>query len=218
LLGNGSGLAVNPQGVVRPVLTGPVVLADGNTLDFLRIAGTAGDAVDGNGQNGGTVTNCEIANTTANGEGVGIEGSTGIWNVSNNTITNIVEIGVFVTTTGSSSLTVTINNNDITNCGLDAIGFSSLNTSQITAQVQGNTMTGNVAGATFEAIALQASAICLDIENNTNDDVYLFDRVASATLEVEQFATPTIPSNTGTAQLAPLSDPVTAVNDGACGF
>ena len=68
LLGSGSTL-VNSQAVNRPQLTGPVVLADGNTLDFLRIEGTNGDALDGIGQTSGTVTNCEVANTLSGGTG-----------------------------------------------------------------------------------------------------------------------------------------------------
>ena len=84
LLGSGSVLA---QGAPRPQLTGPVVLADGNTLDFLRIEGTNGDALDGNGQTGGTITNCEVANTMAGGnggDGLSVLDCQGRWTVGNN--------------------------------------------------------------------------------------------------------------------------------------
>jgi hypothetical protein len=94
LLGSGSVLA---QGVVRPELTGPIVLADGNTLDFLRIEGTAGDAIDGDDQTSGTVTNCEIADTTNVGSGVQARSVRGTWTIENNVMSNLAGIGVDVT-------------------------------------------------------------------------------------------------------------------------
>jgi Bacterial Ig domain/Right handed beta helix region len=216
LLGSGSVLA---QGTpVRPVLTGPVVLADGCTLDFLRIDGTAGDAVDGNGQNGGTVTNCEIASTSALGRGVAVMPGTGTWNVSDNTITGVAGLGIDLRTSGSGQMTATVNNNTITGSGFDALGVLSENTSQLTAQALGNTFTGNQAGATFEALAGDTSVMCLDMENNTNDDVYVFDRETTATLEVEEFAEPTFAGNTGTIDNGSVFEPVQPVADGACGF
>lgn len=223
LLGSGSTL-VNPQGATRPVLTGPVVLADGNTLDFLRIDGTGGDAVDGNGQNGGTVTNCEIANTTSNGEGVGAENASGTWNISNNTITNAAEIGIAITTTGASTLTATVNNNNISGSGLDAIAFVSENTSQCTAQVHGNVMTGNQANFTFEVIVGNTATFCLDLENNQNDDVYVLSNSdTGSVLNVEELVIGpphSVPSNTGTVEIdagAGFSNP-TSRADGFCGF
>ena len=185
LLGSGSTL-VNPQGSTRPQLTGPVVLTDGNTLDFLRIENSPDDSVDGDNQNGGTITNCEIV--TSGGEGVQVRPGTGTWSISNNTITNAVGLGVALQTTGAGQMTSMINSNTIAGSGFNAIGFTSENSSQLTAQVQSNTMTGNAMGATFEAFSFGTAVVCLDIESNTNDDIYVFDRSASATLEVEQLA------------------------------
>lgn len=214
LLGEGSVLA---QGTaVRPTLTGPVVLADGCTVDFVRVAGTTGSAIDAMGQNGGIVTNCEIANLTNNGDGVCAEEVSGTWNISGNTITNADDIAIHLTTVSADSATATINSNTITGSGLVAIGFTSQSTSQLTAQVHDNILTGNAVGATFECFAFSTAQVCLDIENNTNDDVYEFTRTSTATLEVEEFATPTFAGNTGTA--FELLEPVTVANDGDCGF
>jgi Bacterial Ig domain len=217
LLGNGSGLAVNPQGVVRPVLTGPVVLADGNTLDFLRIANAPSDAIDGDGQNDGAITNCEIV--APGGEGVQVRPGTGTWNISNNIITNSVGLGVALQTTGVGQMTAMVNSNNITGSGFNAIGFTSENTSQLTAQVQGNTLTGNAANVTFEGLAGATSTMCLDMENNTNDDTYVFDRTATATLEVEELASGQgFAGNTGAIDNGAVGQPATSVPNGACGF
>lgn len=218
LLGSGSVLA---QGVVpRPVLTGPVVLADGNTLDFLRIDGTAGDAVDGNGQTGGIVTNCEIANTTANGRGVAVMPGAGTWTIDSNTISNVTGLGVQLTTDNALQMTATVNNNTITGSGFNAIGLTSDNTSQLTIQVNNNTMTGNAAGVTFEALVGDTSTFCLDLENNTNDDVYQFSVQNTATANVEQFSTLAAQQVSGTVQVSTggfFANP-TEVADGFCGF
>ena len=214
LLGEGSVLA---QGTpVRPTLTGPVVLGDGCTVDFVRIDGTAGDAIDGDGQNGGTVTNCEIANTTNGGEGVNLQDSSGTWNVSSNTISNIAEIGIEVRLNGSQALTIQANDNVITNCGLDAIGFETNNSSQLTAQIHRNNMTGNVAGATFEGITGNTSVMCLDIEDNDNDDVYRFSELDTSDLRVEQFGELETINNSGTVSVSGASNPIsTTILDGA---
>ena len=225
LLGSGSVLA---QGTgVRPQLTGPVDLADGNTLDFLRIDGTSGeDAVDGDGQDGGTVTNCEIANVVGNG-GVQLDGSSGTWNVSNNTFSNLDAIGILVQTTGSSIMTIIADNNDIANAQV-AMGFVSGGTSDIAASVKGNTFTNSAGtGFAFELTCGDDSTFCLDLENNTNDDEYLISESDStlSLLEIEQLSTLDQPQpggagNTGVVTIlsGPFVEAPTEVADGACGF
>lgn len=97
-------------------MTGPVDLADGNTLDFLRIDGTNGDAVNGDGQSGGTVTNCEIANTVGTtSSAIELVGARGTWTVTGNVISNISAIGLSVTTTGSDTMTLIADDNQISN-------------------------------------------------------------------------------------------------------
>jgi len=227
LLGSGSVLA---QGTgVRPQLTGPVDLADGNTLDFLRIDGTSGeDAVDGDGQDGGTVTNCEIANVVGNG-GVQLDGSSGTWNVSNNTFSNLDAIGILVQTTGSSIMTIIADNNDIANAQ-GAMGFVSGGTSDIAASVKGNTFTnsgdGGITGFAFELTCADDSTFCLDLENNTNDDVYaLLDTPTISKLSVEQLDVLTDPQPGGAGNTGTVDDgtgiggdmPMNVAN-GFCGF
>jgi|JYMV01.1.fsa_nt_gi hypothetical protein len=222
LLGSGSVLA---QGTVpRPVLTGPVIMADGNTLDFLRIANSPDDAVDGDDQNGGTITNCEIDTTTGNlGSGIQASDASGNWTISNNSITNCLGAGIDFRTSGTDTATVRANNNQITNNDFNAIGFITSNSSDLRAQITGNTMTGNQAGFTFEVIAGQTSTSCFDIEGNTNDDTYRISRVdVTATLEVEQYDPNStfiaINNNSGTVTVPGGSTAPTSVADGSCGF
>jgi hypothetical protein len=218
LVGAGSVLAQG-TGEARPTLTGPVDLADGNTLDSLRIAGTNGDAVIGTGQNGGTITDCEISATTNNGSGINASPGTGNWTITGNTITNVTAIGVELRTAGSGEMIARVNDNTITGSALDAIGFLAENDSELIAQVRGNTMTGNQRQATFEAIVGNNAVMCLDIEDNTNDDVYRLVRGdATATLNIEQFAQLAAINRSGTVAVSPISQPITDVADGFCGF
>ena len=228
LLGSGSSL-ITPQGVVRPTLTGPVVLADGCTVDFIRVDGTAGDAIDGNGQNGGTVTNCEIANVTgAMNAAVEIDGSNGTWNVSNNSISNIGAVAIFCRVTGASTATFVTNNNQITNAQ-GAMGFVSEGTSNVNASVKGNTFTNSQGvGAAFELTCGDNSIFCLDLEDNTNDNVYsLLESPfgGAPNLRVEQLSVLTTAQPTGAGNTGTVNDnsgigglPISDVADGTCGF
>lgn len=231
LLGSGSTL-VNAQGGTRPVLTGPVDLADGNTVDFLRIANSADDGVNGDGQEGGTITFCEIDRPAD--LGVSAIDVTGNWNISNNTISEagpmtVIGLGINFTTTDAPpnpttpTARVRINGNEITDCSNAAIGFTSEMTSECEAQVHDNVMTGNQSGATLEVLATETAVFCLDLENNQNDDVYRFGIVTGAVVNVEELVlnpTPSIPSNTGTVNIVTgggFTDPVPQM-DGFCGF
>ena len=227
LLGSGSTL-ITPQGVTRPVLTGPVVLADGNTLDFLRVDGTAGNAVDADGQNGGTVTNCEFANTSAGtNSGTGVRGNNvqGTWTLFNNSFSSLAGSGIGLFAANADSAVFVVTNSSMMNNGLAAIVLSSSDTSNVKASVVGNTFSGNntVTGNAFEVECRTNSTFCLDLENNTNDGIYsLFDStVGTSTLSVEQLsvlttAQPTGAGNTGTLQLS--GDTPVSINDGDCGF
>jgi hypothetical protein len=88
-------------------------------------------------------------------------------------------------------------------------------------------MSGNGINATVEVIVGDDAEFCLDLENNTNDDVYSFletDDVGSI-FRIEQLTTLTDPQpggagNTGTVSItmgAGAEDP-TEVADGFCGF
>lgn len=227
LLGSGSTL-VNPQGATRPELTGPVVMADGNTLDFLRIDGTVGNAIDGDGQNDGTVTRCEIANSIMTGpntgSGVSVQEASGTWTLSDNEISNAGGAGIVFGTLNTDILTARVENNDITGSNFTGIGFTSGNTSEVRARIAENTMSGNGVNATVEVIVGDSSDFCLDLESNTNDDVYaLFEENTPAELRVEQLNNLTDPrpggaGNTGTVDISTggISAPPTEINDGDC--
>ena len=220
LLGSGSTL-ITPQGVTRPVLTGPVVLADGNTLDFLRIANSPTHAVDAIGQNGGIITNCEI--DTVQGGDSGIFGNpvSGNWTVANNSISNAGGAGVVFIIQGTTASVIRVNNNQIRNNGTNAIGFITSASSNLRAQVTGNTMTGNQTGFTFEIIAGGTSTSCYDIEGNTNDDTYLLQGILGDTpvFQVEDLANLiAINNNSGVVSSPGGTTPPTSVANGTCGF
>ena len=225
LLGSGSAL-VNPQGVNRPELTGPVVMADGNTLDFLRVEGTNGSSVDVSDQDGGTVTNCEFANTTNTGGGVAGLSVTGSWAINNNTFENLDGTAVFLTSTVGDNLIAVVRDNSMSNGDLGAVGLASEDSSTITASVTGNTSSNNnnVTGDAFEFSCGDTSIFCLDLETNVNDaDYVLFETNGAGTMSVEQLNTLTDPQpggagNTGTVVIStgPISEPPTEVSDGTC--
>lgn len=223
LLGSGSTL-ITPQGVTRPVLTGPIDMADGNTLDFLRVAGTSGNAVICSDQDGGTVTNCEFANTSNTGTGVGGTSVTGNWTVSNNTFTNLTGGGVFFSATVTDAPVIVVKGNTMTGNSLGAVGLQSEDTSNVKASVVGNTFSGNntVTGDAFELICGDSSTFCLNLEDNTNDDDYRVGEFNTGNLSIEQFATLTTPQPGGAGNTGNVIDSSTGtiadVANGFCGF
>ena len=223
LLGSGSVLA---QGVLRPTLTGPVVMADGCTLDYLRIANSPDDGVNGDGQVGGTITNCEIDTVGTNMQGISAITVTGNWTVSNNSIANTSGVGATITT-NSSSLTLRFENNVISNAQ-GAVVFISEGTSMADVLFQGNTFTNSQgAGTAFELVCGGTANCCLDLEANTNDDIYSLSELnlGPATLSVEQLSTLTDAqpggagnSGTVTVETGALNGAPAEVADGTCGF
>jgi hypothetical protein len=205
LLGSGSVLA---QGAVRPELTGPVVLADGNTLDFLRIEGTAGAAIDGDDQTSGTITNCEIADTTNFGSGLQARSVNGTWTVEDNVMSNLTGIGVEVTAELGDSATAFVNNNEISGNDFNALGFQAEDDGELLVQANDNVMTGNQDGFTFEVISLDTGVVTLQIIGNENDDDYLFSRTdETSAIRVENFADlETLNTGNVVVDLLPVTD------------
>ena len=207
LIGSGSAL-VNAQGTTRPVLTGPVVLADGNTLDFLRIQGTAASAIDGDDQNGGTITNCQIASTTNTGSGIRAQSVTGTWRITNNTISSVAGLGIEVRAGLGDSATAFVNSNNISGSAFDGLGFLAEDDGRLNVQSNNNILTGNARGASYEVISLDTGVVTLQITGNQNDDVYLFSRTdQTSAIRIENFATLST-RNTGrvVVDLLPVTD------------
>ena len=225
LLGSGSTL-VNAQAVVRPELTGPVILADDNTLDFLRIEGTNGDAIDGDGQDSGTITNCEIADTTNQGRGIQISPGVGRWVITDNIIADTTGSGIIADATGTGTVTYIINDNTISGAAFNGIGMVAGETSDVLAQINGNILSDNGVNGAVEIIVGDTANFGLDLEDNSNDGIYnFFLENTGAVLEVEQLSTLTTPKptgagNTGTVDIAdgPTSSPPTEVPNGTFDF
>lgn len=217
LLGSGSNL-IPSQAEAKPLLNGRIILADRNTVNFFRIEGSQGDAIDGDDQNGGTVTDCDIANTTNLGIAVGGESVTGIWEISDNTITNPSGAGIVFETGTEDDARIRINRNDITGSPSAAVGVRSSSNSTLAVQMNNNTFIGNSVGQTVLIVADGTSNACFEIFGNQNDDVYLLNRTSvAATFQVEQFnIIETL--NTGDFQTSVGSQPPTSVPQGFCAF
>ncbi len=221
LLGSGSAL-VNAQGTVRPQLTGPVLLADGNTLDFLRIENSADDGVQGDNRDGGTITNCEIINPA--GDGIQLEPAFGRWVITENVIVDAGAAGIIADGDEALASTYIINDNVIENSAFNAIGMFVNQTGSLLAQVNRNEMSEN--GLTVEITVTQQASLRLDLEDNMNDgDYVLFQANTGATIEVEQLSTltqakPSGAGNTGNVDivLTSGSSQPTEVPDGTFNF
>jgi hypothetical protein len=96
-----------------PTISGPITLANNNTLSNLRLVGTTGgDAVIGTGVVNATLTNLVVDNTSANA--FNFTNPTGTVAINNITASNIGR-AVLPLRTASGSLTVVANNWTVTN-------------------------------------------------------------------------------------------------------
>jgi hypothetical protein len=188
LLGFASAL-VQAQGTDRPTLSGPVVLADGNTVDSIRVVRTAGIGIDGDDQTGGTVTNCEVADTEEGATGIQIRDITGNWLIEGNTVTRAGGIGIDMDTQDDGSGVVRVNHNDISGCRLFGLGMAAFGQSELTVQVNDNVLADNLGLFSVLAISAGTSTLNMEILDNQNDSAYRFDRLTSqAALNVERFS------------------------------
>lgn len=222
LLGTES-LLINAQGVVRPTLSGPVILANGNTLDSIRVVRTQGIAIDGDGQDSGIVTNCEVANTTG-GTGIQIRGVSGTWLIADNSISQIDGIGLDMDTQMDSSAVVQVQRNSITDCVQFGLGVAGFGASNIAVQIIDNVLSGNGAGSGpnggdvgMFCPATGTSEVCLQILGNENQGLYTFLLASNSnsTINVEQFAQA---GSLNSGIFVTLQGVVTDVAEGFCGF
>lgn len=202
----------------RPVITGTVVLSDGNTLDFLRFQSVNGNAVDGDDQDGGIITNCEFADTTNFGSGVRARSTTGTWIIEANTMSNLAGAGVELRADTGDNVVAQVNGNTITGNDFNAIGFVASGNSTMRIQANDNIMTGNGTGGTFEVNVGDTADFVAQIVGNTNDDVYRLGRVdLTSFLRIERFGQLTT-LNSGGATINEVLEPVTSANNGDAGF
>ena len=199
----------------RPVVTGPINLGDGNTLDFLRVQGTNGSAIEGDDQNGGTITNCELANTTNFGSGVKALSATGTWIVEDNMMTGLSGNGVEISAFSGDSIVLQVNGNTITGSAFTSIGLEVGDTGTMRAQANDNVLTGN---GPFEVLIGDTADFVGQIVGNANDDVYRLTRLdLTSHLRVERLSQLTT-LNSGGATVVELSEPAEEVANGAAGF
>ncbi len=223
-LANNQRLLGTPGGN-RPVLSGSITLADGNTVDFLRIQDSTDDAISGDGKNGGAITNSEIV--APGNDAISVEFAIGNWTISGNNISGAQTNGAGVVHTANNSISARfrVENNIFTNNEGAAVTFLNTDASQVTARIADNVMTGNFPGSTVEIIVSNSSTFGLDLEDNQNDDVYgLAISNSAATFQVEQLSVLTQPrpagaGNTGTEDLlATGGASFTDIPEGTLGF
>ena len=199
----------------RPVITGPIVLGDGNTLDYLRVQGTNGSAIDGDDQNGGTITNCEIANTTNFGSGVKADSATGTWIVEGNMMTSLAGAGVEVSANTGDVMVIQVNGNTITGSAFTSIGLQVVTTGVMRVQANDNVLAGN---GPFQVLIGDSAEFVAQIVGNTNDATYLLSRLdLTSHLRIERYAQLTT-LNSGGATVDEDFEPVEDVANGAAGF
>ncbi len=199
----------------RPVVTGPIVLGDGNTLDFLRLQGTNGSAIDGDDQNGGTITNCEIASTTNVGSGVKADSATGTWIIEDNIMTNLTGAGVELSAGPGDNVVAQINGNSITGSGFNSLGFTLAGDGKMRLQANDNVLTGN---GPFEVLLGDTAEFVAQIVGNINDDTYRLSRLdLTSHLRIERLGQLTT-LNSGGATVVENAEPAEAALNGDAGF
>ncbi len=217
ILKNGQKLLGVASGT-RPVITGTVVLGDGNTLDFLRFHGVNGNAVDGDDQNSGTITNCDFSDTTNFGSAVRARSVTGTWIIEDNTMSNLAGAGVELRADTGDNVVAQVNGNVITGNDFNAIGFVAASNSTMRVQANDNVMTLNGPGGTFEVNVGDSADFVAQVVGNTNDDVYRLGRVdLTSFLRIERFGQLTT-LNSGGATINEVLEPVTPAANGDAGF
>ncbi len=163
----------------RPVLSGPVLLASGNEVRGLTIEGSPGDAIDGQGQVGGSITDCELFDSALSGIYLAPIG--GDWEIARNTIrgTGGNEPGILVASVGSDSVRLLVENNFVKQCEDAALTLHAVDSSTLRAFIFGNRFSDCLPDYTFEALADDNARTLLVIDGNVNDDVYRLERLSN---------------------------------------
>ena len=203
----------------RPILTGQVVLGDGNTLDYLSFQGVNGNVIDGDDQTDGTITNSEFFNTINFGSGIRARSATGDWTIEDNAMTGIVGLGVDLAADSGDAIVARVNGNTFTDGAASAVSVVAAGSGTMRLQLNDNVMTNNGTNATVEVITGGPTAeFVAQIVGNTNDDVYRFSRNdLTSNLRIERLADiETL--NTGARLDSPGSQAPQDAANGAAGF
>ena len=202
---------VTPQGVVRPKLQGPIVMADNCVVRGLEIVGPGAVCIDGRGRDGGEISQCDLLNATA--YAVNLDGARGSWLFEDNVVSGNGG-GVTAVLSGAQSLNLEVSFSEFLNNTQSGLLLNAGSSGSITAGIFSSVFTHNQVGFSVDARAAGTSAICMDISGNQNDDVYRFDRT-TALFQIEQFSQLT---NLNTGAVNVVSDAIQEVGDGFCGF
>lgn len=145
LLGEGAGLAnLNRQILAQlvpsnqpPSLTGPITLADSNTVRGLRILGSPTHGIVANGVNGATISDNSISNCNLNG--VELIDSSGTLAITNNTIGSDGNHGIQLTQ-AQGVLRLQISGNSITDEPVNGINLLVSGTAEVDIESGGNSV------------------------------------------------------------------------------
>ncbi|MGE0490495.1 MAG: Ig-like domain-containing protein [Vulcanimicrobiota bacterium] len=230
LVGEGIGLITARQDILAqgtvvpsgafPVLTGPVTMADGCTVQGLRFENPSNMMVNTFAVlvpvvpvvTDGTISNNQFVGY---GGGVDISSGVGTWNLRNNLFQNGLAAISVNGALQSGQSTFLITGNRAEDYG-QLLFISAANLAQVRAQVRNNVVVNPTSILIFVFDAADNGVLCLDlVGNDAASGLFEFGQFDTSTLNVEQFSQV---STLNSGQVSALTGTVTEVADGFCGF
>lgn len=147
----------------QATITGPVTLTSGNALRNLRIQGTTGNAISGNGSSNTQLTGVTIANPTISG--CALVNATGTFAAANCNLSNTGSHG-FIASADNSSLVWSVTGSSFANVNGQGVFTNITNTAAQNVTVNNCTDTGGIQFVTVLANTVGTN-VGLNINNNT---------------------------------------------------
>lgn len=148
----------------QATITGPVTLTSGNALSNLRIQGTTGNAISGNGSSNTVLNAVTIASPTVNG--CALVNATGTFAATNCTLQNTGLHG-FVASADSSSLVWSVTSTSFANTGNIGVFANVTTTAAQNVTVDACTFTGGTGRLVGVGASTTGTSMGLTMTNNT---------------------------------------------------
>lgn len=185
----GEGFEAGGVAAVRPSFSGPITLADGNTVRGLRLRVPADVALRADGRRGGFISQNLVEGSGGDAQAIGGLEVTGDWTVGDNTVLDSTSAAIFFSTPEgvTEETSFRIHRNTLTGSAGNGIGFLLVGDSDVRIQVVDNTLTDNLPQGSFIAILFGAGEAGFELTGNTNDGVYSLANFSNGgVLAVEQ--------------------------------
>lgn len=200
-----------PQGTVQVQMRGPINMADDCKVTGFRVEAQGTSAVVASAAADGEIVLCELSSTSD--YALDLNGAVGTWFVDDNIVENSVG-GLESALVGNDQLILSLLGNTFRNNDVSAVQLSAEGTSDLSIELNNNTMTSHQAGLAVNIESFDSAGVCLDLVSNDNDNTYRLNR-NSGSFQVEQLAQ-LEQLNQGTVQ--ELGTALESVADGFCGF